>query len=342
MDELSIPDLAFRIPTEHDAYVFLEDLRWPDKTPVCPHCENKGANYIKPRTTVDGAPARATRNGTMSQRRLWQCKKCRKQFSAMTGTIFHGSKVPLRTWLLVIFEMCCSKNGMAAREIERKYKVAPKTAWFMAHRVREAMKSEAPSSLLGIIVADETWYGGDPNRMNKKTHDRWEGKDEEPVRLEPGAGRPHQKTAKTPVVSLINASTGEVRSAVVPNVDGHTLRKVIAEQVDMAGSELWTDEGAWYQPVGREFAAHRTVNHAEDEYIESMGQTTNRVEGYFSQLKRSIDGTYHRVSREHLQRYLTEFDFRYSTREMTDTQRMARLMGQTAGRRITYKRIARS
>jgi transposase-like protein len=329
MEHLSIPDIAARIADEHAAYLFLEELRWPDGVPVCPHCGNPGANYLKPRMAE--GKARATRTGSMSQRRLWQCKACRKQFSAMTGTIFHGSKVPLRTWLLVVFEMCASKNGMAAREIERKYHVAPKTAWFMAHRIREAMKRRAPRMLVGTIVSDETWIGGDPRLMNTKTRRRHD---------EAKAHQPNKMTSKTPVVSHINAETGEVRSAVVPDVTGATLGKAMSEVVDMGNSVLWTDEGNWYKQIGDEFAAHQTVNHSDDEYVNPVnGASTNLAEGYFSQLKRSIDGTHHHISREHLPRYLTEFDYRYSTRTMTDTARMARLMGQVDGRRLSYKRV---
>ena len=128
-------------------------------------------------------------------------------------------------------------------------------------------------------------------------------------------------------------------SRVVPRVDGTNLRKVMAEQVDMAGSTLWTDEGSWYGPIGREFLAHVTVNHSEDEYVDrATGATTNRAEDYFSQLKRSIDGTHHQISREHLPRYLAEFDFRYSTSRLSDTDRVERLMGQT-DRRLSYKRL---
>ena len=330
---MSFTKMAAQIPTEADAYSYLEQLRWPSGVPTCPHCGHVGANFIKPRN----GSTRTTTRGTQSARRLWQCKKCRKQFSAMTGTIFHGSKVPLRTWLFVLFEMCASKNGMAAREIERKYGVAPKTAWFMAHRLREAMKREAPGSLVGTNVADETWIGGHPMRMNKKSRARWEGRNAEPTPVAPGTMdvRPNQKTAKTPVVSLINAETGEVRSAVVPRVDGTNLRKYISGQVDMGRTVLWTDEASYYNELGEEFISHATVDHSADEYRGPLGQTTNRAEGYFSQLKRSIDGTHHKVSVEHL----PHFDFMYSTSAMSDQQRMALLMGQVEGRRLSYKRI---
>jgi transposase-like protein len=155
---LSIPQLASKLQSEADAYKFLEDLRWPDGEPVCPHCGSKRKHYF---LTPQNGAARKTRTGSMSQRRVWKCADCRKQFSVLTGTIFHGSKIPVRTWVFVVFEMASSKNGVSAREIERKYDLTPKTAWFMLHRIREAMKREPMSSLLsGRVVADETWFGG--------------------------------------------------------------------------------------------------------------------------------------------------------------------------------------
>jgi transposase-like protein len=322
--------LANDIPNEDAAYRFLEHLRWPDK-PVCPHCGSINDHYfLAPKSAV----GRKTRTGAISQRRVWKCREkgCRKQFSVMTGTIFHGSKVPLRIWLFVVFEMAANKNGLAAREVERKYGVSPKTAWFMTHRIREAMKVRAPGMLVGAIVADETWIGGDPTKDN---HYKPEPA---PERVTP-ANRPNLNTAKTPVLSLINTTTGEVRSKVVSDVSGNTLRKVIGEQVNMGASTLTTDEGAQYLHLGKEFLTHQTVNHSHREYARH-GVTSNQAENYFSQLKRSLDGTHHHVSKEHLDRYLAEFDFRYSTREITDTERVYRLMGQTAGRRISYKRIA--
>jgi transposase-like protein len=312
---------------EADAYLFLERLRWQGN-PVCPHCGSDRVFYLNPQG--DG---RKTRTGKVSERRVWKCGACRRQFSALTGTIFHGTKVELRIWLKVVVEMCTDKNGMAAREIERKYGVAPKTAWFMAHRVREAMKTRAPNSLIGTIVADETWIGGDPQRMNAKTKGRLVER-----RQTPGSGLT-SGTAQTPVVSLINRDTGEVRSTVVTRVNGTNLRKFMAEQIDMADSVLWTDEAGFYRQIGREFAGHLTVNHSQEEWVGRRGQTINQAESFFSQLKRSLDGTHHHVSVEHLPRYLAEFDYRYSTRKMSDTQRVERLMDQVDGRRLSYKRV---
>ena len=303
--------------TEGDAYAVLEDLRWPNG-PTCPHCDHDKAYFLKP---ANGTSRASGPKRTMSQRRVWKCAKCRKQFSVLTGTIFHGTKVPIEVWLMVMVQMCSAKNGISAREVERMHGVTPETAWYMLHRLREAMKREPLAEMLrGTVVADETWVGGDPmNRHNRK-----------PYRSV------STKTDKTIVFSLVSPSTGEVRSRVVPNVQGHTLRKAIAEQVDMAGSVLHTDAAGYYRQLGQEFVQHEWVDHSSGEYVRG-NVSTNPAEGYFAQLKRSIDGTHHHVSKEHLPRYLAEFDFRYSTCKMKDGDRLQRMVDQTPGRRLSYK-----
>lgn len=293
--KLTLRNLADQVVDEADAYRLLEELRWHG-TPVCPHCGNQKAYFLKPKngTTRATGPKK-----TMSPRRVWKCAKCRKQFSVLTGTIFHGTKVPLRTWLMVMVQMCSAKNGISAREIERMHGLTPETAWFVLQRLREAMKREPLAEMLsGTIVSDETYIGGKPKNRQQQGKRR------------PGSGRglAGNATTKTPVLSLVNKETGEVRSVVVPDVTGATLRKATAEQVDMAGSDLQTDGGRWYQVLRREFASHETVDHDAREYVRG-NVSTNVCENYFSQLKRSIDGTHHHVSRTHLPRYLAEFDF---------------------------------
>lgn len=339
---MNIVSLADKIRTEADAYEYMEKLRW-NGTPVCPHCGSEHVNYIRPLNGV----SRKTRTGSISERRVWKCQACpgRKQFSVLTGTIFHGTKIPVRTWLFVIFEMCASKNGVAAREIERKYGLPPKTAWFMLHRIREAMKREPLVGMLGgnggTVVADETFIGGKPKNKHRQ------GKNPGPVSVAdrqaardageklfggPRGGNAH----KTAVFTLIDKATGEARSHVVRDVTGATLAKTIAEQVDMAGSVLHTDAAKAYRPIGQQFASHAWVDHSTYEYVRG-DVTSNQAENFFSQLKRSLDGTHHRVSVEHLPRYLSEFDFRYSTRKVTDTERMRMLMGRTGDRRLSYR-----
>lgn len=329
MERISIPSLANQITTEHDAYVFMEQLRWgaENEGRRCPHCAGERAYYLKP----SEGTARKTRTGSSSERRVWKCATCRKQFSVLTGTIFHGTKVPLRTWLFVVFQMCASKNGISSREVERTYNLSPKTAWFMLHRIREAMKDDGLTMFRGVVMADETYIGGAFKNMHKSQRpDRKAGSE---------GGTAH----KIPVLTLIDEDTGQARSRVLPRVTAATLRKSIAEQTDLPSTTLHTDRLASYNEVGREAAGHFTVDHNADEYVrhEAHGMvTTNHLEGFFSQLKRSIDGTHHRVSREHLPRYLAEFDFRYTTRKITDTARMALLMGQVEGRRLAYRPLA--
>ncbi|MGA3221833.1 MAG: IS1595 family transposase [Acidimicrobiales bacterium] len=309
-----MPQIASLIPTEADAYKLLEEWRWHGE-PVCPHCGSINDHYeLKPR---DGVAK--TNRGTPTQRRQWKCKDCRAKFSVLTKTIMHGTHIPIRTWVFVIFELCASKNGIAAREIERRYKLSPKSAWFMLHRIREAMANGSGDLFSGVVVADETWIGGTPK--NRHAHKR--------------VGSKQGKTDKTPVLTLVHSETGEVRSKVVANVSGKTLRSVIAEQARMEDTTLHTDDAGTYGTFGSELAGHHSVNHKAGEYVRD-GVSTNKAENYFSQLKRSIDGTHHHVSREHLPRYLAEFDFRHSTHRLTDAARVDALMGRVVGRRLIY------
>jgi transposase-like protein len=223
MDKITLGNMAARIPTEADAYIYLETMRWPDN-PVCPHCGVIGEHYyLKP----SNGYSRTTTRGVQSERRVWKCKDCRKQFSVTTGTVFHGSKVSLRIWLFVFFEMCANKNGIAAREIARKYGVAPKTAWFMTQRIREAMMNDSTGKLSGNVVMDETYVGGKPENWHKN----------DPRRAKNG----NSTARKVPVVALICADTGEVRTKVVTTVSGPNIRQIVRENIELKGSILHTE-----------------------------------------------------------------------------------------------------
>jgi transposase-like protein len=318
MTNLTIRTLAMRISNEGDAYEYLESLRW-NGTPVCPHCGVQGKHYfLNPTNGV----SRTTRTGSESERRVWKCKDCRKQFSVLTGTIFHGSKVPLQTWLFVFFEMCSNKNGIAAREIARKYGVAPKTAWFMTQRIREAMANDSSGKLSGNVSMDETYIGGKP--------ENWHAND--PRRTDKG-----NSTNKMAAVALISNETGEIRTQAVTNVTGTVVQDMLRMNVQMSDTALHTDSAPLYRTVSKEMAAHHVVNHHAGQYVSELSDGTNKVENFFSQLKRSIDGTHHCVSKIHLDRYLTEFAFRHGSHDLTDTERMVKLMGQVPGVRLTYR-----
>jgi transposase-like protein len=309
MESLSLITIAKHFSDESSAWGLLEELRWPNG-PVCPHCgHDEKAYYLGNRTTRQGKP---------SPRRVWKCASCRRQFSALVGTIFERSHVPLSKWLLAVHMMCAGKNGVSAHEIARTLEVSIKTAWFMTHRIREAMTREPLAGMLsGTVEADETYIGG-KRRGSKR-------------------GRPSPEAShKTAVVSLVSRD-GEARSQVMERVTGENIGKMLTDHV-LPDAALMTDELSLYRKPGQAFASHETVKHADGEYARGA-VTTNTVEGFFSQLKRSIDGTHHHVTREHLQRYLAEFDFRYSTRRATDGTRTLRTIRQAEGKRLTYRAV---
>lgn len=318
--ELNLSSLAKHFSDEGAAWELVEQMRWPDG-PICPHCGDKNrAYFLAPKNGV-----RLTSTGKVSHRRLWKCKACRKQFSVLVGTIFEKSQVPLSKWLLALYLMSASKNGVAAYELQRTLDVTQATAWFMMHRLREAMAHKSLTPMVGNVVADETYIGGNPRNWHK----------DDPRRATIKRGR---GTHKTPVVALIDAETGEVRSQAVANVNGKTLRRIIVENVDTMTATLHTDALPAYLGIGSQMAGHFSVNHEAGEYVTEKSKGTQRAENFFSQLKRSIDGTFHHVSKEHLHRYLGEFDFRFSTSTLSDSERMELLMDRTEGRRLTYKK----
>lgn len=282
---------------------YLEALRWPNG-PVCPHCGLRDDHY-----KLEG---KAHRHG------LWKCKGCREQFTVTVGTLFADSKVPLNKWLQACYLMASSKKGISSKQLERMLGVSYKTAWFMSHRIREAMASGS-GGLLGSggepVEVDETYWGNT-------------GKQREGAR-----GYAH----KMKVVSLVERN-GEKRSFHVANVTAKTVTPILREQVAKK-ARLMTDEAAVYKKVGAEFSGHGIVNHSAGEY--SRGDvTTNTVESSFAILKRGLYGTFHHVSEKHLQRYATEFDFRWNTRAklgFTDIQRADAMLVGIGGKRLMYR-----
>jgi len=280
----------------------LEAIRWP-QGPFCPHCGSFNA------TRLAGAKHRV---GAI------QCNDCRQQYTVTVGTLFERSKVPLHKWLLCNHLLCASKKGMSAKQIERMLGVTYKTAWFMCHRIREAMKTDSTDGPLGgqnkVVEADETYVGG--KAKNRSTR------------------RPAPKKA---VVALVERD-GHVRSFHVANVNAKHLRGLIVTNVDRA-SHLMTDEAMVYTKVGREFAGHSVVNHSAKEYVTLGGfRHSNTAENFFSIFKRCVIGTYHHMSEAHLGRYTGEFDFRYNTRLMTDGERATAALSRIGGKRLTYRR----
>lgn len=256
---------------------YLERLRWP-KGPICPHCGSVSKDHYE----LKGEAHRAG---------LWKCKDCREQFTVTVGTVFERSKVPLNVWLQAVHLLCSSKKGMSSNQLHRILGVTLKTAWFMSHRIREAM-TPGGGGLLGgggkIVELDETWIGN----KTGVTKRRREGK------YIPGVTKRSmgpRLDEKRPVVALIERD-GEVRAYHVPNVTSDTLRTVL-KQVSR-DAHLLTDEATRYWNIGKEFAKHTSVNHSKGEYSKGNGITTNTVEGFFAILKRGLNGTYHHVSEQ--------------------------------------------
>ena len=254
---------------------------------------------------------------------LVQCNACRKQYTVTVGTVFERSKVPLNKWLLATHLMCASKKGMSAHQLHRMLGVTYKTAWFMAHRIREAMKTDGgPMGGEGSdIEADETYYGKKP------------GEEKNPL----GMARRNR------IVSLIDRKTGRSTSVVFNGTfNADTLGRYLLTNVDRR-SRLLTDEHQAYKRPGKEFAKHVYVAHARDEWVSEHDATahTNTVEGFFGIFKRGMRGIYQHCSQHHLHRYLAEFDFRYSNRSgrgIEDRERADIALKGIAGKRLTYRR----
>lgn len=300
-------DLTKAIYTSEDAArEHLEAIRWNGK-PFCPHCG--GTDKIK---KLEG---KSTRPG------VYKCNDCRKPFTVTVGTVFERSKIPLNKWLLAAQLMAASKKGISSHQIHRMLGVTYKSAWFMTHRLREAM-SDTPNGPIGgsgsIVEVDETYWGTSKEKPK-------------------GArGGDH----KMKVLSLVERE-GNKRSFHVPNVTAKTLRPILEKHIHEE-THLMTDEAAVYKGADRSFEAHSTVNHSAGEYVRITGKTiasTNTVESSFAILKRGLYGTFHHVGEQHLQRYVTEFDFRWNHRAkfgVTDDQRAAAMLKGVEGKRLMY------
>jgi transposase-like protein len=289
---------------EEAAREYLEAIRWANGV-VCPHC-----GVIDKFYKLTGE---AHRPG------LLKCADCREQFSVTVGTVFESSKVKLHLWLQACYLMSASKKGISAKQLERMLGVSYKTAWFMSHRIREAMKGDTSTPLGGIVEVDETYWGTASDANDKKLS---------------GKGGGWHKMA---LVSLVQRD-GEKRTFHVPRVNAHTLREVLKSQV-APSAHLMTDAAKFYRAPGKEFAKHEWVDHGSKEYARG-NVTTNTVESSFAIFKRGIMGTFHHVSERHLQRYATEFDFRWNHRAsqgVDDVQRTQSLLKGIEGKRLTYR-----
>jgi transposase-like protein len=305
---LDLSKLAKYFSDEDAARALLEDMRWGGN-PTCPHCGGLEPYTITPK------PGSKTRKG------LYKCKACRKQFTVTVGTIFEDSHIPISKWLLALHLLASSKKGISAHQLHRNLGISYKGAWFMAMRLRHAAAAGPMKELMtGIVEIDETFVGAKRKRGS-------------------GRGRPSVDSHKTPVVALVERGTGRVRAFPMARITASNLAKAIEEHMK-PNATMMTDELSAYKSVAFDYSRrHMSINHAADEYVRGEAHT-NTVEGFFSLLKRGVNGVYHHVSRGHLGRYCDEFAFRYEHRKVSDGQRAKMLVAGAEGKRLTYKQPA--
>lgn len=291
--------------SEDEARDYLESLHWPEG-PICPHCGS---------LRVMALTGKSCRPG------LRKCHDCRKQFTVTVGTIFERSHIALRHWVYAITRMCASKKGISAHQLHRELGITYKAAWFMFHRIRHAFKDPDPgATMTGVVEVDETYVGGKPRKHGTAAN---------PINKR-GRG-----TKKVPVLALVQRN-GCVRTRVICDVTGHTLKSAIRENVHPTAT-IMTDEHSGYKGIGADFdGGHRAVNHGQGEYSRPDGTTTNTAESFFSLLKRGVYGTFHRVSKPPLHRYCDEFTFRWDHRKVSDVDRTEAAIKRTGGKRLTY------
>jgi transposase-like protein len=299
---------------EEKAHEFVESVLWP-RGPVCPHCgETKRISKMQ---------GKSTRVGT------YKCYACRKKLTVKIGTIFEDSHIPMRLWLQAIFLISSSKKGVSSNQLHRTLGVSLRSAWFMSHRIREAMRSGSLTPMggsggSGIVEADETYFGSVEERRTTRTSG-------EPFKKH-GSKGPANKRA---VLALLERG-GEVRTFHIARADKATVTGIVNKNVSTE-ARLMTDESRLYNGV--QVVSHERVSHRAKEYARG-DVTTNTVESYFSVFKRGMRGTYQHCGERHLHRYLAEFDFRYNNRValgVNDVQRAENLLRGVQGKRLTYR-----
>jgi transposase-like protein len=273
--QMNLPELIDQFGSEDECHAYLEELRWPDGI-RCPRCESDKISRIK-------------------DRRQFDCDNCRYQFSVRVGTLFHDSKLPLWKWFLAVYLICEAKKGISAAQLGRTLHVAPKTSWYLCHRIRAAMKDEGADLLDGIVEIDETFVGGKPRGHRK--------------------GQQGYRGNKTMIIGAIERG-GKLRVQATdrPHATQKSTEAFVAKYVADDAEAIYTDSAHTYHNLGDEDTAHESVDHSMYEWV--RGQIhTNTVESAWSLFDRAVMGSYHKLSVKHLPAYLDEFAFRFNNRE---------------------------
>jgi transposase-like protein len=297
------------------AFEYAKFLRWPEEKVICPRCGSDSNSFVK-------------------TRKLWFCNGCKKQFTVKVGTIFEDSPIGLDKWMTAVWMICNCKNGISSYELHRAIGITQKSAWFMLHRIREAMKSRTFVKMGGAeggpVESDETFVGPNPYKMHKIRKAKVQAEDI-------GA----KFVGKTSVFGVLDRELRQGRAKVIPNVKRETLQNAVLNEVER-GSKVYTDAAVGYDHLAKDFV-HEVVNHAK-EYVNGQVHTQG-IDNFWSLLKRGLRGTYVAVEPFHLDRYLDEQAFRYNNRAtednlLTDVDRFALAMMQAIGRRLTYTQLS--
>ena len=280
----SLYALILHFDSEEKCEDHLISLRWGGH-PTCPYCESKKVNRLK------------------GNCKRFKCYGCRRKFSAKTGSIFHDSKLPLLKWFVGIYLFSSHKRGISSHQLARDLKISQKSAWHMLHRIRECYTQEVEHKMEGVVQVDETYMGGDVNRMNADTKSKFENTNSQYI--------------KTPVIGMTDGE--HVIAMPIEEVNQETVLPIIDDKIDES-SIVVTDGAGVYMPVSKSHSKHVVVSHSRGLYVKD-GFTTNHIENFWSHMKRGIIGTYFHTSKGHLGSYVDEFAFRYNTRKMGEGER---------------------
>lgn len=300
---ITLMQLTAMFPDEESASAWFEEQVWPNGKRVCPRCKNR-----KTKATPNSKPM------------PYWCPSCRKHFSVRTATALERSHVSLRQWVFAIYSELTSLKGVSSMKLHRDIGVTQKTAWFMLHRIREAWKQETAQLFIGPVEADETYFGGKRKNMPKSKRKGLEGR---------GA------TGKVAVAGIKDRTTKRIRAKVVEKTDAKTLQGFVRGSVHV-GAAVYTDDASAYH--GLVDFEHKAVRHSIAEYVRGRVHT-NGIESFWALLKRAHNGTYHKLSAKHLQRYVDTFAGRYSIRDMDTIDQMESVVTGLVGRRLMYREL---